>query len=183
MVFTQYCKFYGSQSPVKCQRYIFILTFIVNIPCSFCIVIKTNNYERDFSWTYSTAFSETSTFSNHNYLSIMKLKSLFKNYGYHADGACSVVFPSNGEQPSLITETCRKIMSLCAPRNLSTDKVNRKYWTMKHHEEHPGLERMSNFRTSSIQNITPSSPLLSPKISLLPGTVTNDEIPAPPFII
>ena len=149
-----------------------------------CIMIKTNNYERDFSWSYSTAFSETSTFSKHNYLSIMKLKSLFKVTAFiqfHADGARSVVFPSNGEQPSLSTETCRKIMSLCVPRNLSTDKVHRKDWTMKHHEEHPSLERGSNFRASSIQNIAPSSPLSSPKISLLPGTVTSDEIPTPLF--
>ena len=149
-----------------------------------CIMIKTNNYERDFSWSYSTAFSETSTFSKHNYLSIMKLKSLFKVTAFiqfHADGARSVVFPSNGEQPSLSTETCRKIMSLCVPRNLSTDKVHRKDWTMKHYEEHPSLERGSNFRASSIQNITPSSPLSSPKISLLPGRVTSDEIPTPFF--
>ena len=142
-------------------------------------MIKTNNYERDFSWSYSTAFSETSTFSKHNYFSIMKVKSLFKVttiIQFHADGARSVVFPSNGEQPPLITETWRKIMSLCVPRNLSTDKVHRKDWTMKHHEEHPSLERGSNFRASSIQNIAPSSPLSSPKISLLPCTITNDEI-------
>ena len=55
---------------------------------------------------------------------------------------------------------------------------------MKHDEEHSaGLERGSNFKASSIQNTSPSSSLSSPKISLLSGTVTNDEIPTPLFII